>query len=53
MLNFLLDNGWHIEVAFKLIIAATLSLVIGIERELKKKPVDLKTVAIMRIRSYK
>lgn len=47
MLNFLLDNGWHIEVAFKLIIAATLSLVIGIERELKKKPVGLKTSLVI------
>ena len=40
----LLENMITYEVGIKLVIAATLSLVIGIERELKKKPVGLKQV---------
>lgn len=50
MLLLILENlnaGWHYEVALKLFIAATLSLIIGIERELKKKPVGLKTSLVI------
>lgn len=36
-----------IEVAVKLIFAATLSLIIGFERELKRKPVGLKTSLVI------
>lgn len=35
------------EVAFKLTLAAILSLIIGLERELKKKPVGLKTSLVI------
>ena len=35
------------EIIFKLTIAALLSLIIGIERELKKKPVGLKTSIVI------
>ena len=41
-----LDN-FSFEVLLKLGIAATLSLIIGIERELKKKPVGLKTSLVI------
>lgn len=40
-------NMIDLEVVIKLVIAATLSLVIGIERELKKKPVGLKTSLVI------
>ncbi len=43
----LLGNMITYEVGIKLVIAATLSLVIGIERELKKKPVGLKTSLVI------
>lgn len=43
----LLENMITYEVGIKLVIAATLSLVIGIERELKKKPVGLKTSLVI------
>lgn len=46
-MNTLLENMITIEVIIKLVIAATLSLVIGIERELKKKPVGLKTSMVI------
>ncbi|MEY9975519.1 MgtC/SapB family protein [Lysinibacillus sp. RC79] len=42
-----LENMITYEVGIKLVIAATLSLVIGIERELKKKPVGLKTSLVI------
>lgn len=47
MLLFILEKGLDLEVIFKLIFAATLSLIIGIERELKKKPVGLKTSLVI------
>lgn len=47
MLLFALESGLDSEVIFKLIFAATLSLIIGIERELKKKPVGLKTSLVI------
>lgn len=43
----MLQNMNLLEVIIKLIIAATLSLIIGIERELKKKPVGLKTSLVI------
>ena len=43
----LFGNMITYEVGLKLVIAATLSLVIGIERELKKKPVGLKTSLVI------
>ncbi|MER1986834.1 MAG: MgtC/SapB family protein [Solibacillus sp.] len=43
---FIIDNH-TIELLFKLGIAAVLSLIIGIERELKKKPVGLKTSLVI------
>ena len=46
-MNTLLENMITIEVIIKLVIAATLSLVIGIERELKRKPVGLKTSLVI------
>lgn len=46
-MDTLLENMITIEIIIKLIIAATLSLVIGIERELKKKPVGLKTSLVI------
>lgn len=42
-----LIHSFTIEVLIKLIVAATLSLIIGIERELKKKPVGLKTSMVI------
>lgn len=46
-MNALLENMITGEVIIKLVIAATLSLVIGIERELKRKPVGLKTSLVI------
>lgn len=46
-MEFLLNYSFSYEDILKLIIAATLSLIIGIERELKKKPVGLKTSLVI------
>lgn len=46
-MDFQLLNTFSWEVVIKLIIAASLSLIIGIERELKKKPVGLKTSLVI------
>ncbi|GLC90525.1 MgtC/SapB family protein [Lysinibacillus piscis] len=46
-MELLIGNMITYEVGIKLVIAATLSLVIGIERELKKKPVGLKTSLVI------
>lgn len=46
-INFLLSKAEFLEMCFKLLLAAILSLVIGIERELKKKPVGLKTSLVI------
>jgi len=43
----ILNETFSYEIIIKLIIAATLSLIIGIERELKKKPVGLKTSLVI------
>lgn len=43
----ILNETLSYEIIIKLIIAATLSLIIGIERELKKKPVGLKTSLVI------
>ena len=40
-------DTFSLEVLVKLLIAASLSLIIGIERELKKKPVGLKTSLVI------
>lgn len=42
-----LDINFYYEDILKLVIAASLSLIIGIERELKKKPVGLKTSLVI------
>lgn len=46
-MDFLLSDSLSIEIVVKLVIAGTLSLIIGIERELKKKPVGLKTSLVI------
>lgn len=46
-MDFLLTNTFTWEIVIKLIIAGGLSLIIGIERELKKKPVGLKTSLVI------
>lgn len=46
-MNWLTLDHFTLEVLFKLCIAAILSLIIGIERELKKKPVGLKTSLVI------
>ena len=46
-MDFLWHDALSLEVLTKLGIAATLSLIIGIERELKKKPVGLKTSLVI------
>ncbi|SOC12478.1 putative Mg2+ transporter-C (MgtC) family protein [Ureibacillus xyleni] len=43
----ILNEPFTFEVVIKLVVAATLSLIIGIERELKKKPVGLKTSLVI------
>ncbi|MCM3388224.1 MgtC/SapB family protein [Ureibacillus chungkukjangi] len=43
----ILNETLSYEIIVKLVIAATLSLIIGIERELKKKPVGLKTSLVI------
>ncbi|WP_179966071.1 MULTISPECIES: MgtC/SapB family protein [Lysinibacillus] len=42
-----LNEPFSYEIVVKLVVAATLSLIIGIERELKKKPVGLKTSLVI------
>lgn len=46
-MEWLTNNPFTGEITIKLLIAATLSLIIGIERELKKKPVGLKTSMVI------
>lgn len=46
-MDWLTSDHFTIEILLKLLIAATLSLIIGIERELKKKPVGLKTSLVI------
>lgn len=46
-MNSIVENSLTYETILKMIIAATLSLGIGIERELKKKPVGLKTSLVI------
>lgn len=43
----ILTEAFSMETLIKLAIAAGLSLIIGIERELKKKPVGLKTSLVI------
>lgn len=46
-MTWLSMDTFTLEIFIKLLIAATLSLIIGIERELKKKPVGLKTSLVI------
>ena len=46
-MDFLLNDSITFEILLKMGIAATLSLIIGIERELKRKPVGLKTSLVI------
>ncbi|MEK4426719.1 MgtC/SapB family protein [Solibacillus sp. FSL K6-1523] len=46
-MEWLLVDDFSLEIFFRLLVAATLSLIIGIERELKKKPVGLKTSLVI------
>lgn len=46
-MEYVFDININYEDILKLIIAASLSLIIGIERELKKKPVGLKTSLVI------
>lgn len=46
-MEWLTIDNFSFEIIIKLIFAATLSLIIGIERELKKKPVGLKTSLVI------
>ena len=46
-MDWLTADQFTLEILIKLLIAATLSLIIGIERELKKKPVGLKTSLVI------
>lgn len=47
MEQLFLNNFIHTEILIKLGLAALLSLIIGLERELKKKPVGLKTSLVI------
>lgn len=47
LLEWLIYLNDYKEIMFKLIFAALLSLIIGIERELKKKPIGLKTSIVI------
>ncbi|MFP3919630.1 MgtC/SapB family protein [Lysinibacillus telephonicus] len=46
-MDVIFSEPFSYEIIVKLIVAATLSLIIGIERELKKKPVGLKTSLVI------
>lgn len=46
-MDIIFGEPFSYEIIVKLIVAATLSLIIGIERELKKKPVGLKTSLVI------
>src|SRR5690625_4854969 len=47
MLGFM--NNVHLEMLFRLLIAAILGLLIGLERELKRKSLGLKTILVISI----
>ena len=44
---WIMDQAMYPEVLIKLVIALVLSLVIGVEREIKRKPIGLKTSAVI------
>ena len=46
-MEWITNEAMYPEVLIKIIIALTLSLVIGVEREIKKKPIGLKTSAVI------
>lgn len=46
-MNWMISEAMYPEVLIKIVLALILSLVIGVERELKKKPIGLKTSAVI------
>ncbi len=46
-MNWILHETIYPEVLIKILLALTLSLIIGVEREIKKKPIGLKTSAVI------
>lgn len=46
-MGFITDTPFLVESLLKMVIAASLSLGIGVERELKRKPVGLKTSLVI------
>ena len=46
-MDWIMNEAMYPEVLIKLILALILSLVIGVEREIKKKPIGLKTSAVI------
>ena len=46
-MQWVMNEALYPEVLIKIILALTLSLVIGVEREMKKKPIGLKTSAVI------
>lgn len=49
MMDWFLDFHWDLQIIIKLCISAVLGLIIGLERELKRKPVGLKTSLVISI----
>lgn len=47
MMDWIINEAIYPEVLIKITIALALSLVIGVEREIKKKPIGLKTSAVI------
>ncbi|RFU70774.1 MgtC/SapB family protein [Peribacillus saganii] len=48
-MDWFLDFHWDLQIIIKLCISAVLGLIIGLERELKRKPVGLKTSLVISI----
>ena len=46
-MDWIANEAMYPEVLIKIVLALTLSLVIGVEREIKKKPIGLKTSAVI------
>lgn len=46
-MDWILNEAMYPEVLIKIILALTLSFIIGVEREFKKKPIGLKTSAVI------
>ncbi|MBO1914722.1 MgtC/SapB family protein, partial [Microvirga sp. 3-52] len=47
VLEWIADEAMYPEVLIKITLALLLSLIIGVEREIKKKPIGLKTSAVI------